>query len=231
MSATSLMKLDRVTKTFASAEGAGELVILRELSMEIAAGETVAIVGPSGSGKSTILNLLGALDRPTSGTVWFGGRNLGGMSDDELARLRNLEIGFVFQAHHLLPQCTVWENVLVPALAEQAVTGAALEERAKRLLKRVGLEDRLGHRPAQLSGGERQRVAVVRALLMQPKLVLADEPTGALDRKSAAELSRLLLELNAEEKTTLVIVTHAPDLAAQMQRSLSLKDGSFEVRS
>jgi lipoprotein-releasing system ATP-binding protein len=199
--------------------------VLRDASLRIAAGESVAIVGPSGSGKSTILNLIGALDRPDGGRIQVGDRDLSSLDDLALARFRNRTVGFVFQAHHLLSHCTVWENVLVPALAEASSVDAATEERARRLLKRVGLEDRMGHRPGQLSGGERQRAAVVRALINEPGLLLADEPTGALDRASASELARLLLELNREQHLTLVLVTHAPDLARQMGRVLELRDG------
>jgi ABC-type lipoprotein export system ATPase subunit len=217
--------MDSVQKRFSANGGGPPLEVLRDASLRIAAGESVAIVGPSGSGKSTILNLIGALDRPDGGRIQVGDRDLSSLDDLALARFRNRTVGFVFQAHHLLSHCTVWENVLVPALAEASSVDAATEERARRLLKRVGLEDRMGHRPGQLSGGERQRAAVVRALINEPGLLLADEPTGALDRASASELARLLLELNREQHLTLVLVTHAPDLARQMGRVLELRDG------
>src|SRR5262249_54855768 len=157
--------------------------------------ESIAIVGPSGSGKSTLLNIIGALDRPDSGRVVLAGRDLSTLSEPELAAVRSREMGFIFQLHHLLPQCTVLENVLIPTLAIAGRPGAepraeAPEDRARRLLKRVGLIDRLSHRPGQLSGGERQRVAVIRALINQPKLLLADEPTGALDRAAADNLAQ-----------------------------------------
>jgi lipoprotein-releasing system ATP-binding protein len=223
------LKLDRVSKSYATAEGAAPVVVLREVSLEIGAGESLGIIGPSGSGKSTVLNLLGTLDHPSSGTVWLDGRDLGNSSQDELAGIRNREIGFVFQAHHLLPQCSVLENVLVPTLANgRRNAGPEAEERASRLLRRVGLEARLHHRPGQLSGGERQRVAVVRALINQPKVLLADEPTGALDRASALSLGLLLTELNREENVTLVVVTHALDLARQMTRVLEVRDGQLQ---
>jgi len=226
-----VLRLSGVSKSFAVPGRAAPLIVLRDTTLEIAAGESVAIIGPSGSGKSTILNLLGTLDQPTSGQVWLNGRDLTAVDEAELARIRNLEIGFIFQSHHLLPQCTVLENVLVPTLAGartgEAVTPAAAEERAQRLLRRVGLHERLHHRPGQLSGGERQRVAVVRALINQPRLLLADEPTGALDRTSAHDLGVLLVELNREEKVTLVVVTHALDLARQMGRILELRDGQL----
>lgn len=216
-----------VHKGFRSGTDAAALRILRGVNLEIQPGESLAIVGPSGSGKSTILNLLGALDRPDEGKVLFRGQDLTGLDDAALAALRNRSVGFVFQAHHLLAHCTVWENVLLPTLAEHRVAPAAAVERARQLLHRVGLADRITHRPGQLSGGERQRAAVVRALINQPSLLLADEPTGALDRGSAQELARLLAELNREERTTLVVVTHALDLARGMGRVLELQEGQL----
>lgn len=226
--ATPLLRLENVSKSYRAAEGSPPVPVLRDVSLEIAAGESLAIIGPSGSGKSTLLNIIGTLDQADSGRVLLDGKDLNAQDEKALAAIRNREIGFIFQAHHLLPHCTVWENVLVPTLAEKnspAKSGA--EQRADRLLKRVGLGDRLTHRPGQLSGGERQRVAVVRALINQPKLLLADEPTGALDRASADELAKLLVELNREENVTLIVVTHAPDLARQMGRVMEFKDGSL----
>ena len=173
-----------------------------------------------------MLNIIGTLDRPTGGQVFLQGQDLGTLTDVELADLRNQKIGFVFQAHHLLPQCTVFENVLIPTLAySDSTRRVEAEGRAHRLLERVGLGARLEHRPGQLSGGERQRVAVVRAMINQPRLLLADEPTGALDRAAAEGLSQLLLDLNREEKVTLIIVTHATELAARMHRQFRLFDG------
>jgi lipoprotein-releasing system ATP-binding protein len=205
------------------------VVVLAGIDAEFSRGVTTAIVGPSGSGKSTLLHLLGALDRPTRGEVWFEGRNLAACAEDELAALRNRQIGFVFQSHYLLPQCNVWENVLVPTLAVQnEVLRDGAPERARRLVERVGLAGRLRHRPGQLSGGERQRVAVVRALINEPQLVLADEPTGALDRGAAEQLSQLLLELNREMGVTMIIVTHALELARRMQRMCELRDGRLK---
>jgi ABC-type lipoprotein export system ATPase subunit len=226
--AAPLLKLEHVSKNYRAAEGAAPVQVLRDVSLEIAAGESIAIVGPSGSGKSTLLNIVGTLDRADSGKVRLGDKDLGAQDEPSLANIRNREIGFIFQAHHLLPHCTVWENVLVPTLAGNrsgSVDGAG--QRAERLLKRVGLDHRFNHRPGQLSGGERQRVAVVRALINQPRLLLADEPTGALDRASADELGKLLGELNREENVTLVVVTHALDLARQMQRIFELQDGQL----
>jgi ABC-type lipoprotein export system ATPase subunit len=226
--ADSLLKLEKVTKHYIAATGAEPVTVLREVDLAIGAGESLAILGPSGSGKSTLLNLLGTLDQPTSGRVWLDGVDLSTLREEELAAVRNRQMGFIFQSHHLLPQCSVLENVLVPTLADahrKLRAGAA--ERARKLLQRVGLEARLHHRPGQLSGGERQRVAVVRALINQPKLLLADEPTGALDRASAHSLGQLLAGLNREEGVTLVVVTHAADLARQMQRALELRDGAL----
>lgn len=225
---SSFLKLENVSKAFASVLDAPPVSVLRGVSLEIAQGQSAAIVGASGSGKSTLLNIIGALDRPTSGRASFCGTDLATLDDNALADLRNRRLGFIFQAHHLLPQCTALENVLIPSLVFPAGPERdAAPARARRLLERVGLGARLDHRPGQLSGGERQRVAVVRALINQPVLLLADEPTGALDRAAAEELARLLLELNREEKVTLLVVTHAADLAAQMQRSFQLRDGQL----
>lgn len=200
------------------------LVILRDVSLELSPGENVAIVGPSGSGKSTLLHLLGTLDRPTSGSIRLRGEDPFALSEPELAHFRARNIGFVFQEHHLLPQLTVLENVLVPTLAEGR-PDAALVERAKDLLSRVGLAERLEHRPAELSGGERARVGVARALIRKPALLLADEPTGALDRTTAGAVGRLLVDLQQQEQAMLVVVTHSQDLAAAMQRKYELDQG------
>ncbi len=227
-SAGPLLKLDKVTKNYVAAEGAAPVAVLRELSFEVVAGESIAIVGPSGSGKSTLLNIIGTLDQPSTGNVWLAGRDLSRLGENELAAIRNQEIGFIFQSHHLLPQCSVIENVLVPTIADQRRDASRnVTARAGQLLKRVGLGERLHHRPGQLSGGERQRVAVVRALINQPKLLLADEPTGALDRASAQGLAQLLVELNREETVTLLVVTHSPDLARQMGRMVEMRDGQL----
>lgn len=220
--------LKRVTKTFPGAAGDATVAVLKDVDLHVAGGESLAIVGPSGSGKSTLLHIIGALERPTSGTVKFNGKEITGLSNKDLAVLRNQAFGFVFQAHYLLPQCTVLENVLVPTLAAPAAGISKSSEpapaRAERLLKRVGLDHRLHHRPAQLSGGERQRTAVVRALINNPKLLLADEPTGSLDPASASELGNLLIELNKEEGVTLIVVTHAVSLAQKMGRALELRE-------
>ena len=223
---TSLLQLKNISREFPSTEGGTPLEVLRNLSMDVARGESIAIIGPSGCGKSTLLNLIGTLDQPTDGTIAFDGRDLIALNDDELALLRNREMGFIFQNHHLLPQCTVMENVLVPTLAHGRATNEE-EERARHLLNRVGLGGRLSHPPGQLSGGERQRVAVVRALINQPQLLLADEPTGALDQTTADQLGQLLVELNAEENVTLITVTHSAKLADRMARPVELKDGQI----
>ncbi len=229
-SAGPLLSLAQVTRRYDSPDGAGSLTVLSGVSLEVQAGESLAIVGPSGSGKSTLLHIIGTLDRPTSGEVALHGRLLSQLDETQLAAVRNGQIGFVFQAHYLLPQCTVLENVLVPTLAAPRSTGRSVvsesvQARASRLLERVGLGQRLAHRPGQLSGGERQRVAVARALINQPQLLLADEPTGSLDQTAARQLGQLLVELNREEGVTLIVVTHSPELARRMGRVLALKDG------
>ena len=206
--------------------------VLADVSLSVARGESLAIVGPSGSGKSTLLQIIGTLDRATSGEVLLDGKNLAALDDLQLAEVRNRQIGFVFQSHYLLPQCTVLENVLVPTLARRKSEDGGQrsetdEARATRLLKRVGLGERLHHRPGQLSGGERQRAAVVRALINRPQLLLADEPTGALDHASADALGQLLVELNKEEGVTLIVVTHAMDLAKRMGRVARIEGGKL----
>jgi ABC-type lipoprotein export system ATPase subunit len=231
---TPLLEVAAVSKSYAAPGATEATPVLRDVSLQLAAGESVAIVGPSGSGKSTLLNIIGTLDRPDTGRVVLDGRDLSRLSEPELAAVRSREIGLVFQLHHLLPQCTVLENVLVPTLAGGDRAGGerrteAPEDRARRLLKRIGLSDRLSHRPGQLSGGERQRVAVARALINEPKLLLADEPTGSLDRAAADNLAQLLVELNREEGVSLIVVTHAMDLARQMGRVLELQDGALRM--
>jgi lipoprotein-releasing system ATP-binding protein len=221
-----LLELNGVTKSYEATADAPAVPVLKGVNLRLEAGETVAIVGPSGSGKSTLLNIIGTLDRPTSGSVRLDGRDLTALDDTGLAAFRSRQIGFIFQLHHLLPQCTVLENVLVPTLAGGPEKRAEPPEvRARRLLQRVGLTERLNHRPGQLSGGERQRVAVARALINEPKLLLADEPTGALDRAAADNLANLLVELNREEGVALIVITHAQDFAQRMGRVLELRDG------
>jgi lipoprotein-releasing system ATP-binding protein len=205
----------------------GPLPILRGVTLALARGEALAVMGPSGSGKSTLLHILGTLDRPTTGTVTLDDTNPFALSEAHLAAFRNRRIGFVFQDHHLLPQCSVLENVLVPTLVSRGTDPAETERYARQLLERVGLADRLEHRPAELSGGERQRVAVARALVLKPALLLADEPTGNLDRKTAQAVGELLLDLHRQENTVLVVVTHSPDLARLFPRRAEMTDGTL----
>ncbi|HYO26012.1 MAG TPA: ABC transporter ATP-binding protein [Lacipirellulaceae bacterium] len=202
----------------------GELAVLAEASLSLARGESCAVLGPSGSGKSTLLAILGTLERPTSGTFKLDGASPFDFNEAALAAFRSRHIGFVFQEHHLLPQCTVLENVLVPLLAEGSA-GSAEVARATELVQRVGLGHRLNHRPAELSGGERQRAAVARALVRHPTLLLADEPTGNLDRTTAAAIVELLLEVQREHDAVLVAVTHSAALAERMQRRFEIDAG------
>ena len=206
--------------------GAGGPEVLRGLDLAVEPGESVAVVGPSGSGKSTLLNVIGTLARPSAGRVRVAGVDPTELDPDELARFRGRTIGFVFQSHHLLPQCTALENVLVPTLVERdAALRSRAVERARGLLEQVGLADRAGHRPGQLSGGECQRVAFVRALIREARLVLADEPAGSLDGAAADRLAELLLEVGAGQGATLVVVTHSGRLADRLGRVLALQDG------
>jgi lipoprotein-releasing system ATP-binding protein len=219
----SLVEVRGIHKSFRT--GDHKVRVLQGVDLSVEVQESLAIIGPSGSGKSTLLNLIGTLDQPDQGTIVIDGKNLSMMAGDELADFRNRRIGFVFQSHHLLPHLTVLENVLVPLLARASRVQDEALERAGQLLRRVGLEARENQLPGRLSGGERQRVAVVRALIHQPRLLLADEPTGALDRASAAEVTRLLTELNREHGTTLIVVTHSEELARRMDRVVAMEDG------
>jgi len=222
-----LLQTKALTKTYRAPDGGDQVNVLRELDFEVEAGETVAIVGPSGSGKSTLLNIIGALDRADSGEVVVDGQNVEKLGEKETALYRNKTVGFIFQLHHLLPQCTVLENVLVPTLGDRKRDESALQTRAEQLIESVGLKHRMHHRPGELSGGERQRVAVARSLINDPKLLLADEPTGALDRVSAERLIELLVALNEHQGITLLMVTHALDHAHRMRRALELRDGKL----
>jgi lipoprotein-releasing system ATP-binding protein len=218
------LQVDNLGKNYPTPSG--PLSVLRGVTFELEAGEALAVMGPSGSGKSTLLHILGTLDRPTSGTVKLDGQDPFLLPEPALADFRNRQIGFVFQDHHLLPQCTVLENVLVPTLAGKHDRAAA-DKWARQLLERVGLSARLDHVPAELSGGERQRVAVARALIDRPKLLLADEPTGNLDRRTARAVGELLVELHRQERTTLVVVTHSAELAGLLPRQLEMADGTL----
>ena len=255
-----MLELVNVSKTYESPGSSERLDVLKDISLDLKWGESIAVVGPSGSGKSTLLNIIGALDKPSAGKVLLENRDLADLDEAELAHIRNHRIGFVFQSHHLLSQCTVLENVLVPTLASETKESAKerkkrarqllekagiknhlehypdklsngqpqrkeCEERALQLLESVGLKDHLRHRPAELSGGQRQRVAVVRALINTPALLLADEPTGSLDREATDNIIELLVELNLKHRLALIVVTHSMRLAERMGRVFQLSDG------
>jgi lipoprotein-releasing system ATP-binding protein len=220
-----LVVVQDVTKKFLH-EGQ-EVVILRGINLTITQGEMLAVVGPSGAGKSTLLQILGTLDLPTTGSILFEGQDVTRYSASRLAEFRNHKLGFVFQFHHLLPEFTALENVMMPGLI-RGVPPSALRKRASELLEEVGLAHRLTHRPGELSGGEQQRVALARALVMDPKLVLADEPTGNLDSKTSEGIHRLFSELNRQRGTTFLVVTHSRDLADRMGRRVSMRDGRIE---
>ena len=200
------------------------LEILKGIDLELNSGDNLAVIGPSGSGKSTLLNVLGTLDHPTGGTYTLNDVDPFGLAEDKLATFRNSNIGFIFQAHHLLPQLSVLENILIPTMAHGKPSADDVT-RAATLIERVGLADRTHHRPSELSGGERERVAVARALICAPALVLADEPTGNLDRKNAQQIGELLLEIQQVEETILVVVTHSSELANMLGRQLEINDG------
>jgi len=216
-------------KRFPSGDGS-ELHILQGVDLRLAAGEAVAVVGASGAGKSTLLHILGALDRPTAGEVLLGGQSVAGLDDESLASIRNHHVGFVFQFHHLLREFTALENVMMPALLSGADFPVA-QERARELLAAVGVDARAGHKPRQLSGGEQQRVAVARALVNEPLVLLADEPSGNLDSHTSERLHELLFHLQAERGLSMVIVTHNEDLARRADRRLLMADGRLHDRS
>lgn len=222
---SSLMEVKDLSKTYTS--GPNRVEVLKDINLTLEAGTTTALVGASGAGKSTLLHLLGALDRPSEGSVFFRGENLFRKSDSELALFRNKNIGFVFQFHHLLPEFTALENVMMPALIARVDKVQAMDT-AQALLTDVGLGHRLKHRPGELSGGEQQRVAIARALALSPDLLLADEPTGNLDMKTSEDVHKLLHDLQIKRGLTLVIVTHNEKLAAAMGRTVRLIDGRLE---
>ncbi len=222
-----MLELVHVGKIYPSAQDGDGVRVLKDVSLKVEKAQSIVIVGPSGCGKSTLLNIIGALDRPTSGQVLFDGLDLAGLNETQLARIRNKQIGFVFQLHHLLPQCTVIENVLVPTLADRSHLSARQQTyaRAVELLERVGLKEFLLRRPGELSGGQRQRVAVVRALINKPRLLLADEPTGSLDRDASQNIADLLIELNRSEQVALILVTHSLELAGRIGNVMELAEG------
>ena len=219
------LSVRELTKEYPTRSGA--LSILRGVNLSLNRGDALAVMGPSGSGKSTLLHILGTLDRPTAGTVTLEDADPFSLSEPELAAFRNRRIGFVFQDHHLLPQCSVLENVLIPRLVNRESNPTETEAYARTLLERVGLGGRLDHRPAELSGGERQRVAVARALVLKPALLLADEPTGNLDRTNARSVGELLLDLHGQENNILVVVTHSADLAKLFPKRMEMDDGAL----
>lgn len=227
-----LLKLSNILKSFGSAESRNHKQVLNDISLIIEKGETVAILGPSGSGKSTLLNIIGALDTPDSGSISFNENPLQDQSEKQLASFRNKEIGFIFQSHHLLPQCNVLENVLIPTLPiNDKAYKKACHERALELIKKVDLWDQRNDFPGTLSGGECQRVAVIRALINQPKLLLADEPTGSLDQSNADSIIDLLLKLNDEYQTSLIVVTHSDGIGSRMDKKYNLVDGQLSLIS
>lgn len=217
-----------LTKTYRMGEV--DVNALNGLDMQVARGEVVSIMGPSGSGKSTLMNILGCLDKPSSGQYFLDGEEVAGMNDNQLANIRNLKVGFIFQSFNLLPRSSALTNVELP-LRYRASNGFNRRELAKKALEAVGLGDRMDHRPSELSGGQQQRVAIARALVNDPAIVMADEPTGNLDSKSGAEIMELLLGLNKKTGTTLIIVTHDPEIAKHAGRTVYIKDGRTEDRS
>jgi lipoprotein-releasing system ATP-binding protein len=222
-----MIQLLNLSKTFI--KDGNRIEVLRELNFEIAKGQSLAILGVSGSGKSTLIHILGTLDHPTSGSVLFDNVNVFEWNEDKLSQFRNRKIGFVFQFHNLLPEFTSLENTMMPALI-QGLSQREARERAMALLNEVGLSDRLTHKPGELSGGEQQRVAVARALVMEPEIILADEPTGNLDTETGRKVEDLLMRIHQNNNITLVVVTHNKSLADRMSQSIGLKDGKIEHR-
>jgi len=219
------LRVDNVWKEYPTRNE--PLVVLQGISLTLSEGENLAVIGPSGSGKSTLLSIIGTLERPTSGRIELAGEDPFALDEPSLAAFRNRQIGFIFQDHHLLPQCSVLENVLIPTLADGRPTPEEIE-RGRELIEHVGLSNRTGHRPAELSGGERQRVAIARALIRHPRLLLADEPTGNLDHRTAEAAGRLLLDLQSEHGMMLIVVTHSQQIARMLSHSMELDHGKLE---
>ncbi|MFB6340612.1 ABC transporter ATP-binding protein [Saccharicrinis sp. FJH62] len=220
-----MLKLNKIQKGFGTPGAHDYHQVLNELSLDVEKGEAIAITGPSGSGKSTLLNIIGSLDKPDKGSVLFNEQNIENYSTEQLQKFRNSNIGFVFQLHHLFPQCTLFENILIPTLPVKDKSESV--KRAENLIKDMGLWDRRNDKPGTLSGGECQRTAVIRALINEPLLLLADEPTGALDEENASALIDLLLEINKKTGTTLIVVTHSMELAGRMQKVYRLTKGKL----
>lgn len=222
-----ILKLNNIKKAFEIPGSKTTNVVLNEISIEIQKGDSIAIIGPSGSGKSTLLNIMGTLDKPTSGTILFNNIEVSSLNDNELAKIRNKHIGFVFQLHHLLPQLNLVENVMLPTLPDKKNKSGSVRYKALELIDFVGLSEKLQQRPGQMSVGECQRAAVVRALINEPEILLADEPTGSLDRTSAEQIGDLLVKLNSDKKLTSIIVTHDEKLAFKMNKVYRLSNGSL----
>jgi lipoprotein-releasing system ATP-binding protein len=221
-----LLQLQNIVKGYGEPGTHSYRAVLKDLNFELKQGEKVAIIGPSGSGKTTLLNLIGTLDVPDAGEIYFAGKNITGFSKKELAVFRNMHLGFIFQLHHLMPQLTLWENILLPLLPQSKILKEQ-KEWAEYLIQKVGIWEQRNQKPGEMSGGECQRTAVVRALINKPELILADEPTGALDEENAQSLSDLLIRLSNEEKVTLVTVTHSAQLAGKMDKKYVLKSGKL----
>jgi len=219
-----LLQLKNISKGYGDPQKSNFRKVLEGLNLEVEMGQKIAIAGPSGSGKTTLLNLIGTLDLPDSGEIYFKDKEITGYSKQELAHFRNRELGFVFQLHYLLPQCTVWENIMLPVLPFKKVVGKEEKEWGEHLLRKVGLWEQRNQKPSEISGGESQRAAVVRALINKPQLILADEPTGALDEQNAENLADILQTLSIEEHVTLIVVTHSNELAARMDKVYHLQN-------
>lgn len=222
-----LLQLEHIQKYYLSDDGKKKNIVLKDISFSVKSGDTIAITGPSGSGKSTLLNIIGTLDRASTGKIIFNGKDISKTDSDKLSLMRNDDIGFIFQLHHLLPQCTVLENVLVPLLAFSKSITKEQHNRAVKLLTRVGLKNQINNKPGQLSGGEQLRTAVVRALINEPQILLADEPTGSLDSETAEKIIKLIIELNNENNLTLIVVTHSEHLAKKMKTRYKLHKGKL----